>query len=161
MTAAKTGVDGYRIQPMRWWHLPSVRAVELELYPDTAWSLATFWSEISQIPKAREYFVLVQDKGSTEVVGYGGLAISGRQADVQTLAVKSANQRCGLGQHLLDHLISRALQRGASEMLLDVGGTNYPAVGLYEKAGFCEINRRKGCYRGYEETIVMRKSLRN
>jgi len=136
-----------------------VRVIEMELYPDTAWSLATFWSEISQIPKAREYFVLVKDKSSTEVMGYGGLAISGRQADVQTLAVKSANQRCGLGQHLLDHLISRALQRRASEMLLDVGGTNYPAIGLYEKAGFHEINRRKGCYRGYEATIVMRKSL--
>ena len=161
MTAAKPGVNGYRIEPMRWLHLPSVRVIEVDLYPDTAWSRATFWSELSQIPKAREYFVLVQDKGSTEVVGYGGLAISGRQADVQTLAVKSANQRCGLGQHLLDHLILRALQRGASEMLLDVGGTNYPAIGLYEKTGFCEINRRKGCYRGYEETLVMRKSLRD
>ena len=161
MTDVKRGAGSYRIEPMRWWHLPIVRAIEVELYPETAWSLATFWSEISQVPKAREYFVLVKDEGATEVVGYGGIAISGRQSDVQTLAVAPMVQRLGLGQNLLDHLLSCALQRGAREVLLDVGSTNYAAVGLYQKTGFSEISRRKGCYRGYEETLVMRKSLVN
>jgi ribosomal-protein-alanine N-acetyltransferase len=159
MTIAKLGANGYRIEPLRWWDLPSVRAIEHELYPDTAWSVATFWSEISQIPKTREYFVIVLDVGAPEVFGYGGLSVSGREADVQTLAVKSEVQRRGFGRALLDYLLARAAGRGAKEVLLDVGGTNEPAIRLYQQSGFDEISRRKGCYRGYEETVVMRKSL--
>jgi ribosomal-protein-alanine N-acetyltransferase len=159
MTTAKLGANGYRIDPLRWWDLPSVRAIEHELYPDTAWSVATFWSEISQIPKTREYFVIVLDVGAPEVFGYGGLSVSGREADVQTLAVKSEVQRRGFGRALLDYLLARAAGRGAKEVLLDVGGTNEPAIRLYQQSGFDEISRRKGCYRGYEETVVMRKSL--
>jgi ribosomal-protein-alanine N-acetyltransferase len=159
MTIAKSGANGFRIEPLRWWDLPSVRAIESELYPDTAWSVATFWSEISQIPKTREYFVILFDAGALEVVGYGGVSVSGRQADVQTLAVKSEVQRRGLGRALLDYLLARAAGRGAKEVLLDVGGTNEPAIRLYQQSGFDEISRRKGCYRGYEETIVMRRSL--
>jgi ribosomal-protein-alanine N-acetyltransferase len=159
MTTAKLGANGYRIDPLRWWDLPRVRAIEHELYPDTAWSVATFWSEISQIPKTREYFVIVLDVGAPEVFGYGGLSVSGREADVQTLAVKSEVQRRGFGRALLDYLLARAAGRGAKEVLLDVGGTNEPAIRLYQQSGFDEISRRKGCYRGYEETVVMRKSL--
>lgn len=112
------------------------------------------------MPSSREYVTVRRANTSGQILGYGGLAVSGRQADVQTLAIASSSQRQGLGQYLLKHLLDIAGKREATEVLLDVGGTNAAAIALYLKNGFVEINRRSGCYRGYDETIIMRRPLR-
>jgi len=145
------------VAPMKWWDLPTVHAIETDVYPSSAWSLSVFWSELALVPRSREYFIVRSAADPQSIEGYAGLAVTGRQADVQTLAVAKSRQRRGLGQQLLSHLLARARARQSTEVLLDVGGTNTPAIDLYMKNGFVEINRRKGCYRGYDETIVMRK----
>ncbi len=144
---------------MRWWDLPEVYSIEKDLYSTTPWSPRTFWSELALVPVTREYFIARSSSITGAIVAYAGVALSGKQADIQTLAVTRSEQRQGLGQFLLAHLLEVAVARGAIDVFLDVGNTNLSAISLYLKNGFVEINRRQGCYRGYEETIVMRKQL--
>jgi ribosomal-protein-alanine N-acetyltransferase len=154
-----SGVDKLLISPMRWWEIVEVCSIENNLYPTTPWSQRTFWSELALMPVSREYVTLRKADTSGPIVGYAGLALSGRQADIQTLAIASSHQRQGLGQYLLKYLLDLAKSREATEVLLDVGNTNEAAIALYLKNGFVEINRRRGCYRGYDETLIMRKPL--
>ena len=58
-----------------------------------------------------------------------------RMAHVMNLAVRADARRRGLGSALLSELCSRAAQRGATRMTLEVREGNRAARALYEEAG--------------------------
>jgi ribosomal-protein-alanine N-acetyltransferase len=138
---------------MRWWDVEVAHALETELFPDP-WSVETFWSELAHVPESRHYLVAEQ---AGELVGYAGLVVVGRQADVQTLAVAPAGQGRGLGRRLLDALVAEARRRVAGEVLLEVRAENAAALALYTGAGFERIGVRRGYYRpGGTDALVLR-----
>ncbi len=59
---------------MRWPDIPSVHRIEQASFPETAWSVESFWGELAGVPASRWY--LVAEVGRT-VVGYGGLMAVG------------------------------------------------------------------------------------
>ena len=127
--------DEVALRPMRWWDVEAAHALETALFPDP-WSVETFWSELAHVPETRHYLVAEQDG---ELVGYAGLVVVARQADVQTLAVAPAAQGHGLGRRLLDALVAEARRRDAGEVLLEVRAENEAALALYAGAGFERI----------------------
>jgi ribosomal-protein-alanine N-acetyltransferase len=145
--------DEVVLRRMRWWDVESAHALEELLFPDP-WSVETFWSELAHVPESRHYLVAEQDG---ELVGYAGLVVVGRQADVQTLAVAPAGQGRGLGRRLLDALVAEARRRDAGEVLLEVRAENEAALALYDGAGFERIAIRRGYYRpGGTDAHVLR-----
>lgn len=145
------------LRPMRWWDVEAAHALETMLFPDP-WSVETFWSELALVPASRH---LVAAWRGSDLVGYAGLAVVGRTADVQTLAVATSAQGAGLGRRLLDALLVEAGRRGAGEVLLEVRADNAPAQALYAGAGFERIGVRRGYYRpGGTDALVLRKHLR-
>jgi ribosomal-protein-alanine N-acetyltransferase len=137
---------------MRWWDLDAVLPLERALFPDDAWSPATFWSELAR-PESRHYVVAADDG---DIVGYAGLVTSGGDADVQTLAVSPRAQGRGLARALLGDLLEAAARRGCHDVLLEVRADNDRAIALYERAGFERIAVRRGYYRGGVDAHVMR-----
>ncbi len=145
--------DEVALRPMRWWDVEAAHALETVLFPDP-WSVETFWSELALVPDSRHYLV-AEDDG--DLVGYAGLAVVGRQADVQTLAVAPAAQGRGLGRRLLHALVAEARRRDAGEVLLEVRAENAAALALYAGAGFERIAIRRGYYRpGGTDAHVLR-----
>ena len=145
--------DEVVLRPMRWWDVEVAHALETALFPDP-WSVETFWSELAHVPETRHYLVAEQDG---ELMGYAGLVVVGRQADVQTLAVAPAGQGRGLGRRLLDALVAEARRRDAGEVLLEVRAENAAALALYTGAGFERIGVRRGYYRpGGTDALVLR-----
>lgn len=144
------------LRPMRWWDLAAARALEGVLFPDP-WSTETFWSELAHVPETR-FYTLAESPGG-DLLGYGGLVVVGRQADVQTLAVAPAAQGHGLGRVLLDALITEARRREAGEVLLEVRADNAAAQALYAAAGFERIAVRRGYYPGGTDALVLRLRL--
>lgn len=130
------------VRRMRWWDLEAAHGLEVELFPD-AWSVQTFWSELAGVPESR-YYVVAEAGGG--LVGYAGLAVAGRTADVQTLAVAPVAQGQGLGARLLDDLLAEARARRADEVLLEVRADNAAAQALYASRGFERIAVRRGYY---------------
>lgn len=146
------------IRRFRWWDVEAAHALETELFPD-AWSVETFWSELAHVPETRHY-VVAEDDGV--LVGYAGLAVVGRQADVQTIAVAPAAQGQGLGRLLLDTLLDEVRRREATEVLLEVRAENEAAQALYRRAGFERIGVRRGYYQpGGTDGLVLRLRLRH
>lgn len=135
--------------------LPAVHELEQQLFPEDAWPLAGFESELAQ-SDTRTYWVY-EDAG--RVVGYAGLCVVLPIADVQTIAMHPDYQGHGLGRKLLALLIKTAGEKNALDVMLEVRFDNPGAIGLYESMGFTTIHRRKGYYKGGVDALIMRLPL--
>src|SRR5690606_25181645 len=82
-----TGTETVVLREMRRWDIEPVPELERELSPEDAWSRGMFWSELahSRGHGATRRYVVAQE--GDRIVGYAGLAASGGQGDVQTIAV--------------------------------------------------------------------------
>lgn len=154
MTSRGVGVR-LRLRAIRWQDLPGVLAIEDAAFPDDAWSPASFWGELAGRPR-RDYVVL--EDGS--LIGYAGLDLAGETADVMTIAVDPARRGEGHGVRLLNALLERAEAAGATQVLLEVRADNEAAIGLYARAGFTELSRRRGYYHpGPVDALILRREV--
>lgn len=142
------------LRPMRWWDLETVYRLEVQLFDPDTWSLETFWSELAA--EGRVYLV-AEDHSTDAVLGYAGVAVTGKDADVQTIAVAPQAQGRGMGRVLLAALVAAAADRGAASLLLEVRADNLAAQALYARAGFERIAVRRRYYQpGDIDAHVMR-----
>jgi ribosomal-protein-alanine N-acetyltransferase len=92
------------------------------------------------------------------VIGHGILSFGAGEAHVLNVCIARAHQGRGHGRLLLDHLLDRARDRGASVVFLEVRLSNRVALELYSSVGFREIGRRRDYYpsdTGPEDARVM------
>jgi ribosomal-protein-alanine N-acetyltransferase len=144
------------LEPVTWRDIPALVAIERAVFPDDAWTEATWWAELAQRPR-RDYTVARDTSG---IAGYAGLDLAGEVADVMTVAVAPDRRGTGLGRRLLGHLLERAARHGASRVMLEVRADNAAARALYEGAGFTVVHTRRGYYRpGGIDALVMRKEV--
>lgn len=140
--------------------IPSVTALESELFTSASWTASMLHQELHG--PDRHYYVwtgelpvetipnpIVADhqvsKG-LEVLGYGGIWIGGPDAEIMTLGVAKKAQRRGIGKTLLQQLISTAREKKCARILLEVRIDNIPARLLYESVGFMPMGLRKHYY---------------
>ena len=144
-----------RIGVLRWWDLPEVRALEEACFAPDDWSVETFWSELAQ--GAHRHYVVARDDAA--IVGYAGLASGVDEAYVQTIAVAESHRGRRLGAALLRELLAEAVRRRCATVDLEVRAGDPVAQGLYAKAGFVPIGRRRRYYAATgEDALVMRCS---
>ena len=146
------------MRQLRWTDIDAVVALERELFPDDAWSVASLWAELAARPR-RSYVVAEDDEGA--LVGYAGVDLGGEVADVMTMAVASGAQGSGLGRRLLEELVAQAEADHAAYLMLEVRADNKPARKLYESRGFELLTVRRRYYQpGDVDAHVMRLTLR-
>lgn len=151
------GVDGsVRLEPMRWWQVPEVHALEVALFPEQPWTITQFWSELARVPESRWYVVALLDG---RIVGYAGLFVVGAEADVQTVAVAPDAQGRGIGTTLVRALQERARIRGARVLHLEVRADNARALAVYARLGFATVGRRRDYYGRGSDAVLMSAPL--
>lgn len=150
--ASTSGVD---IQPMKWWHIPQVHALETKAFHVDPWSEGQFWNELAQPTR---YYVVAKMNG--ELCGYAGAFVLAPQSDLQTIAVDADFRGRGVGGALMSELLAHARMNMCSEMLLEVREDNESAQRLYEQHGFETIARRSRYYPDGSHALIMRTSLR-
>lgn len=142
---------------MAWTDIERLAELEAELFPDDAWSRATWWSELAGRPR-RSY--VVEESADGDLLAYAGLDLGGEVADVMTMAVAPAAQGRGLGRRLLEELVARAEADHAAYLMLEVRADNAPARALYGARGFEVVNVRRRYYQpGDVDAEIMRLSL--
>lgn len=155
------------LRPARLEDAPALRELELELFPEDSWSEPMLRAEIAH--ETRSYWI-AQDTSdgqgiaevtmsSPPILGYAGVMVVGRTADVQNIAVVARMRGRGLGSTLLQHLHETAAARGADEVLLEVRESNRGAQSLYRRFGYDPIAQRPRYYPDGETAIVMRAEL--
>ena len=151
-----TKTDLTVVRPMRWWDIAGVHNVEVQAFPDTAWSVESFWSELAGVPDTRHYLVAASGE---QIIGYAGLMTVGRDADIQTLAVAPNSRGAGVGGRLLDELLNEAVRRGCSRVMLEVASIGKDAQRLYRTRGFDVSGRRASYYGSGVDALIMRRHL--
>lgn len=160
MTSA--GPDGasmpdWELRPATLEDIEEIAFLELELFPDEAWTVFQLAEEVEH--PLRRYVVAVSVPAG-ELLGYAGTMVAGDAADLHTIG--TAHPGHGIGRALLAWCEDRAAEAGAHEMLLEVREDNERARAVYARAGYEPIARRSGYYRiaGRSiDAIVMRRAL--
>jgi len=139
--------------------LPVVVAMEREVYPSDAWSVAQFKEELAGVPRTRKYVVATDSKGN--ILGYAGAFSAGHgiDTDIQTLTVANEHRRKGIGRALLNLLVTWATERESPAVFLEVREGNEEASPLYISEGFEAISRRKKYYATGANAVIMKKVL--
>ena len=144
------------VRRMRWWDVEGAQIVETRVFQQTPWPPETFWSELAGVPASRHYLV-AESRG--QIVGYAGLMVVGREADIQTLAVAPESQRQGVGSRLLNSLLDEAGARDCARVTLEVAADSEAAQGLYLRRGFTVMARRSNYYGPGADALIMRIRL--
>jgi ribosomal-protein-alanine N-acetyltransferase len=157
---------GIRLRRMRWWDIPGVVLLEHLAFPEDAWSVGMFWSELAE--SASRYYLVAEDEqarggrpGEAEprIVAYAGLLAGAGEAEVLTIAVDPARAGRGLGARLLTELMREAARKRCDDVVLEVRVDNERAQKLYQRFGFAGIGVRKGYYQpAGVDALVMRSS---
>jgi ribosomal-protein-alanine N-acetyltransferase len=141
------------IEPMTLQHLDRVLEIEALSY-STPWSKRAFVSEVTDNSYAH-YYVARKDG---IIVGYVGMWVILEEAHITNIAVAPDYRRLGIGQAMLEAMFSKAREKGATRMTLEVRVSNLGAQALYRKLGFADRGIRKGYYTdSNEDAIIMWK----
>ena len=138
------------IREMQRSDIPTVAALERVIYPQP-WSARLFFDELG---KGDRSYLVVEDGGEHDIVGYGGMLLVEQDAHITSLTVAPAQRGRRLGTRLLLALVEQALERGARHLTLEVRVSNVSAQGLYERFGFAPVGKRKDYYVD-EDALVM------
>ena len=140
-----------------WWHVVKAHELDKQAFNATAWSLSTFWSELTQ--RNRYYLALVDEK--KEIMGFGGIAFNGADADIQTMVIKPEFQKKGYGKQLLDALLEKVKENNSKRVFLEVVAENKPAISLYLSRTFEQIAKRSNYYPDGSDAVIMQLDLRS
>lgn len=141
------------LSPLQWWDIPTAARMDREIFGPDAWSEDFFWMQA-----ASPSVFLAAAYAEDGLAGFAGLSISGREAEILTIATHPNIRGRGAGRLLLQSLLDTARARGVEAVYLEVRSDNTAALGLYESLGFVVLHTRPGYYRG-ADALVMRASL--
>lgn len=136
---------------------------------DRATASAPHWTRMAYAeivaPEAattRRRLVLAEDDeaGGCAIVGFAVGSVQGGTSELESVAVAAGRRRGGVGLALCEAVMEWAQGREATEIVLEVRGSNASAIALYARLGFQEIARRPGYYREpVEDAVVMRRGI--
>ena len=141
------------IRKMRLDDVPVVAQIE-QLVQSHPWSLGQFRESVESYQST-----VIEDQG--EVVGFCILQPVLDEANLLLMAIHPKMQGRGLGYQLLEQSIEQ-LPNQPVQIFLEVRESNLPAIALYEKTGFHQIDLRRNYYPkaegGKEHAVIMVKS---
>lgn len=143
-----------RLESFGWWHIPAALDIERELFELQPWSEAQFWSELAA--DNRTFVAAMEDD---HLLGYADLYVNAPDAEIQTIAVRSASQRAGVGTELLAAMLAAAMEHHCNRILLEVRADNAPAISMYEKHGFVINGRRSNYYALGIDAVLMERHV--
>ena len=98
--------------------------------------------------------------GCTEVIGWCLVQLVFPEAELHKISVKRDWRGIGVGQALLEYLLSYLSANHFQELFLEVRSQNQVALNLYCKYGFQEIARRQHYYKApIDDALILQKKL--
>lgn len=97
-----------------------------------------------------------------DVLGFACAAAVADEAELQSIAVRPAVRRGGVGSALLETVLEWARDAGYRALHLEVRAGNVPAIGLYRRFGFVQTGLRRGYYQDDgEDALLLTRDFAN
>lgn len=142
-------------RPMRNDDLDSVMHID-HLSFSMPWPESAYRHDLNENPSAMLWVAehYAQDEGN-RVVGMIVLWLVLDEVHIATLAVDPDFRGRGIGSSLLEFVLTKAMDRGARQALLEVRASNLVAQSLYKGYGFEIVSRRPRYYRDNNEDALL------
>ena len=140
-----------QIRPMDLRDVPQVSQLEDQSF-ENPWQ-ADFFNDCLQ---AGYCCRVLEQEGVIQA--YGVMSLEARIAHILNLCVGAESRGRGLGHRLLLAFLELAREEWAGAVVLEVRASNEPALQLYERMGFKQVDIRKNYYsgpQGSEDALVM------
>ena len=119
------------------------------------WSAESISSELDN---RLSYWLVAEESG--KVVGYVGSQSVLDSADMMNIAVAPEYRRLGIGNALIEALVTYLRNKSIRFLLLEVRVSNTSAIELYRKLGFQQVGKRPRYYHNpREDALILRKEL--
>ncbi len=157
---------GFRVRIFRFDDLSRVMSINEECLPEN-YSTFFYRDLYQRFPKT---FIVAEADG--DIQGYimcrieRGLSKfktfrTARHAHVVSIAVREPYRRRGIASEILLKAMENGVEAyNVTECFLEVRVSNQPAIALYEKLGFTNVNNKLGYYMDGEDARVLAKSLK-
>ena len=143
-----------KIVPFRTEHTDGIYEIEVMSF-SVPWAKPIF-GEITSVPWLKFFTVLDDEK----IIGYCGLNHILDEGQIINIAVHPDYRRRGIGNLLMDEMITYAKNNEIVLLTLEVRQSNTAARTLYEKYGFYAVGIRPGYYtHPTEDAVLMNKDL--
>ncbi|MDZ5253116.1 ribosomal protein S18-alanine N-acetyltransferase [Clostridium sp. LIBA-8841] len=142
-------MSSYKIEPMNSSHIEGVFEVS-KLSLTEAWNIESIENELSN--KLAKYLVALDEN---KVIGFLGMWVVFGEGDITNIAVHPEYRKQGIGNLLMDNLITLCKENNINSLTLEVRESNLPAQNLYKKHGFKEEGIRKNFYHNPKENAII------
>jgi ribosomal-protein-alanine N-acetyltransferase len=170
VSVSPNGSAQFTLRYMRLDDISQVVSVDASSFP-SPWSPASYAFEIANNSTSHMIVLEMQRQASPGwrrvwqrlggqpeplvIVGYAGMWNIGGEAHISTIAVHPEWRRQGLGEALLNGLLTRAAALNSEYSVLEVRVSNQSAQALYRKYGYEIVGDRKGYYRDNNEDAYL------
>ncbi len=89
------------------------------------------------------------------IVGFVALRAVAGVGEILNVGVHPGFTRQGVASGLLECVLAWAKTQGVTQLTLEVGAANLPALALYRKIGFKQVGVRKKFYANNEDALLM------
>lgn len=138
------------IQDLRPEDVPEVLAIEKVSFT-SPWSEILFMNEIFK-PRSLPKAAMIGEK----LVGYICANYLLDEAHILNVTVHPDFRKQGIASRLVQYMIDLLIKEGCRTIFLEVRISNKAALGMYGKAGFIEIAKRKAYYTlPVEDAVIM------
>lgn len=140
----------YTIRPMLVDDLEAVLIIDALSFPTPIKSHLLQY-ELNENQMARYYCLLEGE----QLIGYDGFWLIGDEMHISTIAVHPHWRSKGLGELLLQQMLSMAQQSPITMVTLEVRESNQTAQSLYKKYQFQQVGIRPNYYRDTQEVAIL------
>ena len=145
-------IESFSIEPMQLADVAAVCALE------TAAGMSTLGEPFFRKKLADASTILLVARAPHVAAMFSGWVIVD-ELEIDNLVVAASHQRQGIGAALLAEALRLAMERGATDAVLEVRASNLAAQKLYESFGFVTAGRRRAYYRDpKEDGLIMRRT---
>lgn len=142
-------MSSYKIELMNSSHVEGVFEVSKLSLKET-WNKESIEKELSN--KLAKYLVALD---GSNVVGFVGMWIVFDEGDITNIAVHPNYRKQGIGNLLMNNLISLCKENKINSLTLEVRESNIKAQNLYKKHEFKEEGLRKNFYDNPKENAII------
>lgn len=101
-------------------------------------------------------FYVAEHLEKKHILGYCGMYFAADEGEITNVAVHPDYRKQGVADQIIAAILQDGVQKGLTQIFLEVRASNAPAQKLYEKHGFKGQGVRKNFYRDpKEDAIVM------
>lgn len=132
-----------------------VAALEARVSPEP-WSAKLFEGELDLHTSARNWILASYETAAgPELAGFGGMMFVEQEGHLMNIAVDPAGQQKGVATQILHRLTVDAIDRGVTDLTLEVRVNNAAALALYRRFGFAPVGVRKKYYVDGVDALIM------